>query len=122
MIVLAGKAGDCASLRFAADNAGIGGDPVISYLNDSPSGPVLLLSGFPVGTAISFLSTGADRSGRNCSAVSRRNHPFPSGGEHFSPGTTICITGGNGRVMLNTVQNQPSAQIGVIVTWFPDLM
>ena len=121
-IVLADKAGDCASLRFAADSAGIGGDPVISFINNSPGGPVLLLSGFPVGTAISSLSTGAGRSGRNCSAVSHRNHPFPSSGEHFSPGTTICITGGSGRVMLNTVQNQASEQIGVLITWFPDLV
>ena len=46
----------------------------------------------------------------------------PPGGERFSPGTTICITGGNGRAMLKTVQRQPSGQIGVIATWFPDLM
>jgi hypothetical protein len=122
LILLASKAGASASLRFAADNAGIGGDPVISYLKDSPSGPVLLLSGFPVGTAIRFLSTGADPSCRTCSTVSRRNHPFPPGGEQLSPGATICITGDNGRVMLKTVQNQPSAQIGVIVTWPRDLM
>jgi hypothetical protein len=122
LILLASKAGASASLRFAADNAGIGGDPVISYLKDSPSGPVLLLSGFPAGTAIRFLSTSADPSGRTCSTVSRRNHPFPLGGEQLSPGATICITGDNGRVMMKTVQNQPSAQIGVIVTWYPDLM
>jgi hypothetical protein len=122
LILLASKAGAFASLRFAADNAGIGGDPVISYLTDSPSGPVLLLSGFPAGTEIRFLSTGADRSCRTCSAVSRRNHPFPPGGEQFSPGATVCITGGNGLVMLKTVQNQPSAQIGVIATWSPDLI
>ena len=121
-IVLTSKAGACASLRFAADSAGIGGDPVISYLKNSPGGPVLLLSGFPVGTAIRFLSANAGRSGRNCSAVSYWNHPFPSGGEQFSPGTTICITGGSGRVMLNTVQNQSSEQIGVLITWFPDLV
>jgi hypothetical protein len=121
-VVLAGKAGACASLRFAADSARIGGDPVISYIKNSPGGPVLLLSGFPVGTAIRFLSIGAGRSGRNCSAVSHWNHPFPSGGEQFSPGTTICITGGSGRVMLNTVQNQSSEQIGVLITWFPDLV
>ena len=122
LILLASKAGASASLRFAADNAGIGGDPVISYLKDSPSGPVLLLSGFPAGTAIRFLSTGADQSCRTCSTASCRNHPFPPGGEQLSPGATICITRDNGRVMLETVQNQPSAQIGVIVTWFPDLM
>lgn len=121
-IVLASKVGACASLRFAADSAGIGGDPVISYLKNSPGGPVLLLSGFPVGTAVRFLSANAGRSGRNCSAVSYWNHPFPSGGEQFSPGTTICITGGSGRVMLNTVQNQSSEQIGVLITWFPDLV
>ena len=122
LIVLASKAGASASLRFAAYSAGIGGDPVISYLKDSRSGPVLLLSGFPAGTAIRFLSTGADQSYGTCSTVSHRNHPFPSGGEQLSPGTTICITGDNGRVMLKTVQNQSSGQIGVIVTWFPDLM
>ena len=122
LILLATRAGASASLRFAADHAGIGGDPAISYLKDSPSGPVLLLYGFPAGTAIRFLSTGADPSCRTCSTVSRRNHPFPPGGEQLSPGATICITGGNGRVMLETVQRQPSAQIGVIVTWFPDLM
>ena len=122
LIVLPGKAGASASLSLVAYNAGIGGDPVISYLKDSSSGPVLLLSGFPAGTAIRFLSTGADQSCRTRSAVSRRNHPFPPGGEQFSPGTTMCITGGNGRAMLKTVQNQPSGQIGVIATWFPDLM
>ncbi len=122
LIVLASKAGASASLRFAADNAGIGGDPVISYLKDSRSGPVLLLSGFPAGTPIRFLSASADQSCRTCSTVSHRNHPFPSGGEQLSPGTAICITGGNGRVMLKTVQSQPSGQIGVIITWFPPLM
>jgi hypothetical protein len=122
LILLATKAGASASLRFAADHAGIGGNPAISYLKDSPSGPVLLLSGFPAGTAIRFLSTRADLSCRTCSTVSRRNHPFLPGGEQLSPGATICITGDNGRVMLETVQSQPNAQIGVIVTWFPDLM
>jgi hypothetical protein len=122
LIVLASKAGASASLRFAADSAGIGGDPAISYLRDSRSGPVFLLSGFPVGTAIRFLSTGADQPCGNCSTVSHRNHPFPSGGEQLSTGTTICITGDNGQVMLKTVQNQPSGQIGVMITWFPDLM
>jgi hypothetical protein len=122
LILLARKAGASASLRFAADNAGIGGNPVISYLKGSPSGPVLLLSGFPADTTIRFLSTGADPSCRTCSTVSRRNHPFYSGDEQLPPGATICITGDNGQVMLKTVQNQPSAQIGVIVTWFPDLM
>ena len=119
LILLGSKAGASVSLRFAADNAG---NLVISYLKDSPSGPVLLLSGFPAGTAISFLSTGADQSSRTCSAVSRRNHPFPSDGEQLAPGATICITGDNGRVELKTVQNQHSAQIDVIVAWFPDLM
>jgi hypothetical protein len=122
LIVLASKVGACASLRFAADNAGIGGDPVIRYLKDSRSGPILLLSGLPAGTAIRFLSTGADQSCRTCSTVSHRNQPFPPGGEELSPGTTICITGGNGQVMLKTVQNQPNAQIGVILTWIPGLM
>jgi hypothetical protein len=122
LIVLDSKAGASASLRFAADNAGIGGDPVISYLKDSRSGPVLLLAGFPAGTAISFFSTGADRSSRNRSAASHWNHPFSSGGEQFFPGTVICVTGGNGQVMLKTVQNQPSGQIGVLVTWFPYVM
>jgi hypothetical protein len=122
LILLGSKTGAPVSLRFVADNAGIGGDPVISYLKNSASGPVLLLSGFPAGTAISYLSTGADQSCRTCSAVSGRNRPFPSGGQQLSPGATICITGDNGRVMLKTVQNQHSAQIGVIVTWFPDLM
>ena len=122
LIVLASKAGASASLRFAAYSAGIGGDPVISYLRDSRSGPVLLLSGFPAGTAIRFLSTGTDQSYGNCSTVSHQHHPFPSGGEQLSPGTTICITGDNGRVMLKTVQNQSGGQIGVIITWFPDLV
>jgi hypothetical protein len=122
VIVLASRAGASASLRFAADRAGIGGDPVISYLKDSPGGPVLLLSGFPAGTPIRFHSTGADQSCVTCSTVSHRNHPFPTGGEQLSPGTAVCITGGNGRVMLKTVQNQPSGKIGVIITWFPDLM
>jgi hypothetical protein len=122
LIVLPGKAGASASLSLVAYNAGIGGDPVISYLKDSRSGPVLLLSGFPAGTAIRFLSTGADQSCRTRSAASRRNHPFPPGGERFSPGTKMCITGGNGRTMLKTVQNQPTGEIRVIATWFPDLM
>ena len=121
-IPLASKAGASASLKSAADNAGIGGDPVISYLKDSRTGPVLLLSGFPVGTAIRFLSPGADESCWIRSTASRRGHPFPSGGEQFSPRTTICITGGDGRVMLKTVQSQPNGQIGVIVTSFPDMM
>jgi hypothetical protein len=120
--VLASKAGAPASLKPATDNAGIGGDPVISYLKDSTSGPVLLLSGFPAGTTIRFLSPGADQSCWTRSTASRRSHPFPSGGEQFSPRTTICITGGDGRVMLKTVQNQPSGQIAVIVTSFPDMM
>lgn len=122
MIVLANKAGASASLRFMADSAGIGGDPVISYLRDSRSGPVLLLSGFPAGTAIRFLSIDAGQSRRNCFNVSYRNHPFPSSGEQFSPRATICIARGNGRVMLKTVQNQSSGQIGVIITWFSDLV
>ena len=121
-IVLPSKAGAYVSLRFAADNAGIGGDPVISYLKDSRSGPVFLLSGFPASTAIRFISSGADQECKTCSTASRRNHPFPSGGQQLSPGTTICITGGNGRAMLTTVQNQPSGQIGVTITWFPDVM
>jgi hypothetical protein len=122
LIVLASKAGATASLRFAADNAGIGGDPVISYLKDSRSGPVLLLSGFPADTTIRFLSIGADQSCRNCSTASHWHYPFPSGGEQFSPGTMICIAGGNGRVILKTVQNQSSGQIGLIITWFSDLV
>jgi hypothetical protein len=121
-IVLASKAGASASLKSAVDNAGIGGDPVISYFKDSPSGPVLLLSGFPVGTAIRYLSPGADQSCWTRPTVGRRSHPFPSGGEQFSPRTTVCITGGDGRVMLKTIQNQFSGQIGVIVTSFPDMM
>jgi len=64
-IPLASKAGASASLKSAADNAGIGGDPVISYLKDSRSGPVLLLN-------------------------DDMHH------------------GGDGQVMLNTVQNQPN--------------
>jgi len=121
LIHLPGKAGAFVSLRLAADRAGIGGDPVISYLRDSRRGPVLSLSGFPADTAIRLLSLGAGQPGRDCFTVSYRTHPFPSGGEQFSPGTVICVTGGNGRVMLKTVQNQPSGQIGVIVTWFSDL-
>src|SRR5215471_11748696 len=108
LIVLDNKAGASASLRFAADSAGIGGDPVISYLRDSRSGPVLLLSGFPAGTTVGFLSVGTSRSCRNPSTVSDWNHSFPSGGTQFSPGTTICIAGANGRIMLETIQNQPS--------------
>jgi hypothetical protein len=118
-IVLGSKAGASASLKSAA---GIGGNPVISYLKDSRSGPVLLLSGFPAGTAIRFLSPGADQSCWTRPTASRRSHPFPSGGEQFFPRTTICITGGDGQVMLKTVQNQPTGQIGVIVTSFPDVM
>jgi hypothetical protein len=121
-IVLVHKTGAPASLRFAADSAGIGGDPVISYLRDSRSGPVLLLSGFPAGTAIRFLSIDADRPRRDCFRASYLDHPFPSGGEQFSPGTMMCIAGGNGRVVLKTVQSQSSGPIGVIITWFPDLV
>jgi hypothetical protein len=121
LIVLDDKAGASASLRFAADSAGIGGDPVISYLRDSPSGPVLLLSGFPAGTAIRFLSSATGQPRRNCSAVSYWNLPFPSGGEQFSPATMICIAGGSGRVVLNTVQNPSNGQIGVFVNWSADL-
>src|SRR5262249_11514525 len=80
LIVRPGKAGASACLSLVTYNAGIGGDPAISSLKDSRSGPVLLLSGFPAGTAIRFLSTGADQSCRTRSAVSRRNHPFPPGG------------------------------------------
>jgi hypothetical protein len=122
LIVLDDKVGASASLRFAADSAGIGGDPVISYLRDSRSGPVLLLSGFPVGTAIRFLSSGAGPPCRNRTAASYWNLPFPSGGEQFSPGTTICIAGSNGRVVLNTIQDQSSGQIAVIVNWSADLV
>jgi hypothetical protein len=122
VIVLADKVGASASLRFAAESAGIGGDPVISYLEDSRSGPVLLLSGFPAGAAVRFLSIGAGRSCRNCATVSDWSESFPSGGEQFSPGTMICIAGDNGRVVLDTVQNQASGQIRVIVSWFPGLV
>jgi hypothetical protein len=122
LIVLDNKAGAFASLRFAADSAGIGGDPVISYLKDSPSGPVLLLSGFPAGTAIRFLARGAGQPCTNCSEVSSWNQPFPSGGEQFSPGTMICIAGGNGRVVLKTVQDQSSGRIGVFVDWSANLV
>ena len=121
LIVLANKPGASASLRFAADSVGIGGDPVISYLRDSRSGPVLLLSGLPAGTATRFLSIDADQSCRNCSTVSYWKYPFPSGGEQFSPGTTIYIAGANGRVILRTIQNHSSGQVIVIITWLPDL-
>jgi hypothetical protein len=47
LIVLANRAGASASLRFAADSAGVGGDPVISYLRDSRSGAVLCYPDFP---------------------------------------------------------------------------
>jgi hypothetical protein len=120
VIALANKVGASASLRFAADSTGIGGDPVISYLRDSRGGPVLLLSGFPAGTAIRFLSIDAGQSRRNCFKVRYSNHPFPSSGEQFSPGTMICIAGG--RVMLKAVQHQSSGQIGVIIAWFPDVV
>jgi hypothetical protein len=122
LIVLPDKAGASASLRFATDNAGLGGDPVISYLRDTRSGPVLLLSGFPAGTAVRFLAISADRSRRNHSAVSDWSYSFPPGGEQFSPRTMICIAGANGRVMLEAVQNQSSGQIGVSITWFWDLL
>jgi hypothetical protein len=115
------RAGASASLRFAADGAGIGGDPVISYLRNSRSGPVLLLSGFPAGTATRFLRISAGQSCRNCSAVSYWSYPFPSGGEQVSPGMTICIARGTGRIMLRTIPDQSSGQIGVIIIWFPDL-
>jgi hypothetical protein len=118
--VLADRVGASVSLRSAADSAGIGGDPVISYLRDSRNGPVLLLSGLPVGTATTFLSIGADQSCGNCSTVSHWNYPFLPSREQFSPGTTICIAGANGRVMLRTVPNQSSGQIDVIITSFPD--
>jgi hypothetical protein len=121
LIVLAGRAGASASLRFAADGSGIGGDPVISYLRNSRSGPVLLLSGFPAGTATRFLRISAGQSCRNCSAVSYWSYPFPSGGEQVSPGMTICIARGTGRIMLRTIPDQSSGQIGVIIIWFPDL-
>jgi hypothetical protein len=121
LIVLANKAGAFASLRFAAGSAGIGGNPVISYLKDSSSGPVLLLSGLPAGKATRVLSIDADQSCGNCSEVSYWNYPFPSGGEQFSAGTTIYIAGANGRVILKTIQNQSSGQVIVIITWFPDL-
>ena len=120
-VVLADKVGASASLRSAADSAGIGGNPVISYLRDSRNGPVLLLSGLPAGTAIMFLSIDADKSCWNCSTVGQRNYPFPRSGEQFSPGTRICIAGANGRVILKTMQSQSSGQIDVIITTFPDL-
>jgi hypothetical protein len=120
-VVLADKVGASASLRSAADSAGIGGDPVISYLRDSRNGPVLLLSGLPAGTAIMFLSIDADRSCWNCSVVGQRKYPFPRSGEQFSPGTRICIARANGRVILRTMQSQSSGQIDVIITSFPDL-
>lgn len=119
-VVLADKVGASASLRSAADSAGIGGDPVISYLRDSRNGPVLLLSGLPTGTATMFFSIDADQSCRNCSTVSQW-YPFPPGGEQFSPGTRICIAGPNGPVMLRTMQSQSSGQIDVIITSLPDL-
>lgn len=119
--VLADKAGAFASLRLAADSAGIGGNPVISYLKDSSGGPVLLLSGLPAGTATRFLSSDADQSCGNCSEVNYWNHPFPSGGEQFSPGTTVYIAGPNGRVILRTIENQPSGQVVLLMNWFPEL-
>ena len=122
LIVLDNKVGASASLRFAADSAGIGGDPVIRYLKDSRSGPVLLLSGFPPGSAIRFLSSSADQSCTTCSAVTYWNHPFPSAGQQFSPGTTICIAGSSGQVVLKTVQDQSTGQIGVLVNWSAELV
>lgn len=77
---------------------------------------------FPAGTAVRFLSIDAGPSRRSHSTVSGWNHPFPSDGEQFSPGTAICIAGGNGRVMLETAQNQSSGQIGVLITWFSNLL
>jgi hypothetical protein len=88
----------------------------------SRSGPVLLLSGFPPGTAIRFISTGAGQSCTNYSAVTYWNHTFPSGGKQFSPGTTICIAGSSGQVVLQTVQDQSTGQIGVLVNWSGDLV
>ena len=120
-VVLADTVGASASLRSAADSAGIGGDPVISYLGDTRNGPVLLLSGLPASTATMFLSIDANQSCRNCSTISQWSYPFPPGGEQFSPGTRICIAGANGRVVLRTMQSQSSGQIDVIITSFPDL-
>jgi hypothetical protein len=120
-VVLADKVGASASLRSAADSAGIGGDPVISYLRDSRNGPVLLLSGLPAGAATMVLSIDSDQSCRNCSTVRQWNYPFPSSGEQFSPGTRIFIAGANDRVMLRTMQSQSSGQIDVIIISFSDL-
>jgi hypothetical protein len=120
-VVLADKVGASASLRSVADSAGIGGDPVISYLSDSRSGPVLLLSGLTAGTVTVFLSIDADQSCRNCSTVGQWNYPFPRGGQQFSLGTRIWIAGANGRVMLRTMQSQSSGQIDVIIISFPEL-
>ena len=72
-VVLADKVGASASLRSAADSAGIGGDLVISYLRDSRNGLVLLLSGLPAGSATHVLSIDSDQSCRNCSTVSQWN-------------------------------------------------
>jgi hypothetical protein len=121
VIVLASKARAFASLGFAADSAGIGGNPVISYVKGFSGSPVLLLSGLPVGTATRFLSISADQSCGNCPEVSDWSYQSASGGEQFSPGTTVYIAGGNGRVILRTVQNQSSGQVVVIITWFPDV-
>jgi hypothetical protein len=106
---------------LTADSAGIGGDPVISYLGDSPSGPVLLLSGFPAGTAIRFLNMRTAQSCSNCSTASYVTYPFPSGSEQFSPGTVIRIAGANGQLMLETIRDRSSGQIDVLIAWFPDL-
>jgi hypothetical protein len=121
VVILADKVGAFASLRFAADSAGIGGNPLISYLKDSGNGPVLLLSGLPTGTATRFLSSDAGQSCGNCSEVSYWNYPFPSGGELIPLGTTVYIAGPNGRVILRTIQNQPSGQVVLFINWFPDL-
>lgn len=113
LIVLANKVGTSVSLRFAADSAGGGGDPVISYLRDSRSGPVFCYPDSPQAPQSGFSAlTLASHTGTASKSATGTTRSLPSG-EQFSPGTMICIAGGNGRVMLKTVQNQSNAQIGV---------
>jgi hypothetical protein len=99
--------------------AGIDGNLAIRYLRDSRSGPVLLLSGLPIGTVTRFLSMG--RACADCYTVGYGNYTFPPGGEEFPAGTGIWIAGHDGEIILRTLQDQFSGQVDVTIVWRPGL-
>jgi hypothetical protein len=122
LAVLDIPAGTSMSLKFAADSAGIGGHPVISYVKDYPSGPTLLLFDFPEGTHVRLLSADTGQPATSPRVDDQQGHPFHSRGEQFPPKATIAIAGPSAMVILKTMPDQPGNRVYVIVTRFPNIL